>query len=245
MAYPWSRLGPSLLGLIVSIAGAASTAHAEVREHTKTVAGMTVRYKVVLPYMYDPAKEYPAILVFGGGPQTMTSINTTLSRNFQVEAEKRGYIVIAPAAPEGGLFFQDGDRIFPDFLKMVLADYRIRGGRFHVAGPSNGGIAALHVAAAHPQLFISATAFPGYLWQPTDAKLKAHSGVCVFMYVGEFDDYQWHGEMKREVDVLRAAGTVARYSEELGQPHRIETLAGTRARRLFEGFEQAEKGCRG
>ena len=101
------------------------------------------------------------------------------------------------------------------------------------------------MAAAHPQYFFSATAFPGYLWQPTDAKLKALSGICVFMYVGEFDDYQWHGEMKREVDVLRAGGTVARYTEEAGQPHRIETLAGSRARRLFEGFEQAERGCRG
>jgi hypothetical protein len=27
------------------------------------------------------------------------------------EAEKRGYIVIAPAAPDEGLFFQDGDRL--------------------------------------------------------------------------------------------------------------------------------------
>ena len=243
MAYPWSRRCSLLLGLLVSIAGIPSAAHAEVRELNKTVAGMLVRYKVVLPYMYDAAKEYPAILVFGGGPQTMTTVNTILSRNFQVEAEKRGYIVIAPAAPEGGLFFQDGDRIFPEFLKMMLADYKVRGGRFHVAGPSNGGIAALHVAAAHPRLFFSATAFPGYLWQPTDAKLKALSGICVFLYVGEFDDYQWHGEMKREVEVLRAAGTVARYSEEQGQPHRLETLAGTRARRLFEGFAQAEKGC--
>ena len=44
--------------------------HAELMEKTKKVAGTTVRYKVVLPTGYDPAKAYPAILAFGGGPQT-------------------------------------------------------------------------------------------------------------------------------------------------------------------------------
>ena len=33
-------------------------------------------------------------------------------------------------------------------------------------------------------------------------KLQAISKMCVFMYVGEFDEYRWHDEMKREVDVL-------------------------------------------
>ena len=60
------------------------------------------------------------------------------NRNFRAEAEKRGYIVIAPAAPDDQLFFEDGDRIFPEFLKMIQADYRIEHNRFHIAGPSNG-----------------------------------------------------------------------------------------------------------
>ena len=192
---------------------------------------------------YDPANTYPGVLVFGGGPQTMNSVDGTLTRNFRAEAEKRGYIVVAPAAPDGALFFEGGARIFPEFLKLLLAEYRIRGSKFHVAGPSNGGIAALHVAAANPQYFLSATAFPGYLWQPTPAKLEAMSKICVFMYVGEQDDYMWHGEMKREAEFLRSKGTLARYTVEKGQPHRIETLAGAAAGRLFDGFAEAEKGC--
>jgi hypothetical protein len=63
------------------------------------------------------------------------------------------------------------------------------------------------------------------------------------MYVGENDHYMWHDEMKREADFLRSKGTVARYTVEKGQPHRIETLAGTGASRLFDGFEEAKKGC--
>jgi poly(3-hydroxybutyrate) depolymerase len=219
-------------------------ARADLLEKTKKVAGTTVHYKVVLPGGYDPMKAYPAILAFGGGPQTMNTVDGILTRNFREEAEKRGYIVIAPAAPDGQLFFEDGARIFPEFLKTMLADYKIQDGKFHIAGPSNGGIAAFHVAAANPQYFLSVTAFPGYMWQPTTAKLQAIAGLCVFMYVGELDEYMWHGEMKQEGEYLRSKGTLARYTVEKGQPHRLDTLAGANAARLFDGFEQARKSCR-
>src|SRR5215510_5152364 len=144
---------------------------AELLEKTKKVSNTTVNYKVVLPDGYDAAKSYPGILALGGGPQTMNTVDNILNRNFRAEAEKRGYIVIAPAAPDGQLFFENGARVFPEFLKMILADYKIQDNKFHIAGPSNGGIAALHIAATHPQYFLSATAFPGYMWRPSTAKL--------------------------------------------------------------------------
>ena len=57
--------------------------------------------------------------------------------------------------------------------------------------------------------------------------------------------------MKWEAQFLRARGTVVHYSVEkeqphrieTDQPHRIETLAGANAGRLFDGFDEAEKGC--
>jgi polyhydroxybutyrate depolymerase len=231
------------VALAAALALGALPANASVQTLSKKVAGVTVQYKVVLPNGYDPAKAYPAILGFGGGPQTMNTVDGILSRNFQAESEKRGYIVVSPAAPDGDLYFEEGDRIFPDFLKMILADYKIEGGKFHIAGVSNGGISAMHIAAAYPQYFVSVTAFPGYLWEPSRAKLDRMSKLCVFMYVGENDEYMWHDEMKAEVAYLSAKGTVARYTVEKGQPHRLDTLAGANAKRLFEGFEEAKKGC--
>ena len=69
--------------------------------------------------------------------------------------------------------------------------------------------------------------------------------MCVFMYVGEIDEYMWHDEMKKEAEFLRSRGTVARYTVEKGQPHRLETLAGANAapsvrriRRDEEGLQQ-------
>jgi predicted esterase len=236
----WVLLAPAAAATVLFLI---QPLQAEVIEKSKKVGDTIVHYKTVLPNNYDPAKAYPAVLIMGGGPQTMNTVDTTLARNFRAEAEKRGYIIVGPAAPDDDLFFDEGDRIFPEFLKMILADYKIQDNKFHIAGPSNGGISALHVAAANPQYFLSVTAFPGYMWEPTDAKLQAISKMCVFMYVGEFDPYRWHAEMNREAEALRSKGTVARYSVEQGQPHRLETLAGDNAGRLFDGFAEAQKGC--
>jgi predicted esterase len=238
-----SKCIPLFFSAVAVVILAAQPLRAELLEKSKKVAGTTVQYKVVLPSGFDPAKTYPAILAFGGGPQTMNTVDNVLSRNLRPEAEKRGYIVIAPAAPDDQLFFEEGARIFPDFLKMILADYKIQDNKFHIAGPSNGGIAAFHVAAANPQYFSSVTAFPGYMWEPSLAKLQAISKMCVFMYVGENDQYMWHPEMKKEAEWLRSKGTVAHYTVEKGQPHRMETLAGASAGRLFDDFEETKKGC--
>jgi poly(3-hydroxybutyrate) depolymerase len=243
---PYARIRTRIPLAVIALAVTALTsppASAEVMEKSKSIAGVVVHYKVVLPAGYDAAKAYPAILAMGGGPQTMNTVDSVLTRNLRVEAERRGYIVVAPAAPGGELFFERGARIFPEFLNAILDDYKIVDRKFHVVGPSNGGIAAFHVAARNPNYFASITAFPGYMWEPTQAKLQAISKMCVFMYVGEDDEYRWHGEMKREADVLRSMGTVARYTVEKGQPHRLETLAGDGAKRLFDGFDETRKGC--
>ena len=234
---------PRLAAAVAVMLFAGQSVRAELIEKEKKVGGTTVHYKVVLPNGYDPAKAYPAILAFGGGPQTMDTVDRVLNGNLRAEAERRGYLVVAPAAPDDELFFEGGARIFPEFLKLILADYKIQNNKFHIAGPSNGGIAAMHVAALHPEYFLSVTAFPGYMWEPTAAKLQAISKMCVFLYVGENDPYMWHSEMKQEAEFLQSKGTVARYTVEKGQPHRMETLAGANASRLFDGFEETKKGC--
>ena len=56
---------------------------AELLEKSAKVGDTTVHYKVVLPDGYDPAKAYPAILAFGGGPQTMKTVDSVLDRNLR------------------------------------------------------------------------------------------------------------------------------------------------------------------
>ena len=232
------------LAALAAIALLSSDAmRAEVLTKTKKIGGTTVHYKVVLPNNYDPAKAYPGVLGFGGGPQTMNTVDSVIDRNFRDQAEKRGYIVVVPAAPNDQLFFEGGEKIFPEFLKQILADYKIEDNKFHIAGPSNGGIAAFHVASLNPQYFLSITAFPGHLWEPTPQHIQAISKMCVNMFVGELDPMGWQGLMKMQTDEFRAHGVDAHYTVEKGQPHRLETLAGANASRLFDLFEKAQHGC--
>ena len=79
----------SMCAVVLLCALTAAPARAELLDKSKQVGHVTVQYKVVLPTGYDAAKAYPGILVFGGGPQTMTTVDGTLTRNFRTEAEKR------------------------------------------------------------------------------------------------------------------------------------------------------------
>jgi poly(3-hydroxybutyrate) depolymerase len=221
------------------------TAKADVLDKTKNIGGTTVHYKVVLPNRYDAGKAYPGILAFGGGPQTMNTVDSIIDRNFRDQAEQRGYIVVAPAAPDDQLFFEGGERIFPEFLKQILADYKIQNNKFHIAGPSNGGITSFHIATLYPDYFLSITAFPGFLQDENAANIKAISKMCINMFVGEVDPMGWQNLMEKEASDFRAKGISAQYTVEKGQPHRLETLAGANASRLFDLFQQAQHGCGG
>jgi poly(3-hydroxybutyrate) depolymerase len=217
--------------------------HAEVLDKTAKIAGTTVHYKVVLPNGFDPAKAYPGVLAFAGGGQELRGVEGMLTRQFHEQAEKRGYIVVSPAAPDGQLFFQGGEKIFPEFLTRILADYKISGNKFHMAGRSNGGISAFHVAAKYPQYFVSLTGFPGFLEDASPARLKAISGMCIYMYVGELDS-GWREDMEQQSTLFRKQGMSVQFSVEKGQEHSIETLTGAGSARLFQGLDAAaRKAC--
>ena len=217
-------------------------AGAKVIDKDTTIAGLTVHYKVVLPAGYDPAKAYPAILAFPPGAQTMEMVMSTLVRNWAPEAQRRGYIVVIPAAPTPHLFSADGARVFPEFLDQLLADYKIRDGKFHIAGMSNGGISAFLIAALYPKYFLSVTGFPGYLRDATPERIDALAGLCINMHAGELDP-DWVQPMEEQAVAFRAKGFTVKMIVEKGQYHVISTLNGDGAVRLFKEIEAAPKGC--
>lgn len=229
------------LAIVMSMFFAASNAFAEVQSKTALIGKTVVHYKVILPNGFDPAKAYPAVLAFGGGTQTMETVDRAIQRNWK-EAESRGYIVILPAAPGDLLFFQGGDKIFPEFIVLMLASYKIQGNKFHAAGYSNGGTTAFLVAASYPQYFLSITAFPGYLLRYTDASLNSMSKLCIDMYVGELDSL-FRDRMRQQSEQFRELGMAVKFSVEKGQGHMLGTLSGAGAARLFNDFDESRRGC--
>src|SRR5438876_10115511 len=190
-----------LLAALSAILLIAGSAWAKVSDKTAEIAGMTVHYKIALPSNYDPAKTYPAILAFPPGSQDMDMMLTTLVQNWLPEYDKRDYIVVIPAAPLNRSFVGEGAKIFPEFLEQLLQEYKIRDNKFHVAGMSNGGRSAFHIAAMYPQYFLSVIGFPGYLPDATAERVAAVSKMCIYMHVGEFDT-GWFEPMQQQAPLF-------------------------------------------
>jgi predicted peptidase len=131
------------------------TSWAKVYDKKAEIAGMVVQYKVALPKDYDPNSAYPAVLAFPPGAQTLDMVLATMEQNWRMEGDRHGYIVVIPVAPLGRPFTAGGDKIFPEFIEMLLREYKIRDNKLHVAGVSNGGRSAFHIAAMYPRYFLS------------------------------------------------------------------------------------------
>ncbi len=182
----------------------ASAAHGEILERSATFAGTTVQYEVLLPPGFDAAKAHPLVLVFTGGAQSLAAARNTLEVDWQAEAEKRGYVVVSPAAPEGDLYFEGGDRVFPAFLDMLRKDYRIAG-KIHIAGHSNGGLSAFHLAAKYPAYFSTLTGYPGMLQDPQNQPPGPLRPLCIYMHVGGLDRF-WLSPMQDQMRQMRSEG---------------------------------------
>ena len=219
-----------------TLAFVAGPATAEILSKSGGFAGTEVEYKVLLPPDYDPAKPHPVVLVFTGGAQGIQAAENTLKADWQDEAEKRGYVVISPAAPDGELFFQEGDRVFPAFLDMIRKDYKVAG-KIHIAGHSNGGLSAFHIAAKYPQYFSTVTGYPGlYQDNPEADYPPALKGLCLYMHAGDRDP-DWRNAMQAQAKAMSAAGFRIKFTVEPNSTHRLNAPALGLSERLFDEIE--------
>lgn len=220
--------------LLFAIATAPAAAGAAGFTGIKLADGTPVQYAVALPDGFDAKKTYPAILALPPDRQGNRAVRAGLSRIWEAEAKRRGYIVISPVAPDKQLFFQGGERIFPEFLDRMLKMFPVQGEQFHLTGISNGGRSAFHIAQRHPKYFRSPTVLPGFPPPPVDPKnLAKLKNMKIQMYVGE-NDQGWRRRMVAAKAELDRLGVVARFEIMPGQGHRIQSLAGPNAKILFD-----------
>jgi poly(3-hydroxybutyrate) depolymerase len=222
-----------LVGTLAFFVGPAT---AEILSKSGEFARTTVEYKVLLPPGYDAAKSYPVVLVFTGGAQGIQAAEGTIRADWQAEAEQRGYVVISPGAPDGELFFQEGDRVFPAFLEMIRKDYKPTG-KIHIAGHSNGGLSAFHIAAKYPQYFSTVTGYPGLYQDNPEADYPAAlRGLCLFMHAGDMDP-EWRGAMEREAKAMSAEGFRVQFTVWPNSTHRLKAAELGLSKRLFDEIE--------
>jgi poly(3-hydroxybutyrate) depolymerase len=233
-----------IVAVAVLLMSMSSWLQAKAYDKAVEIDGTTVHYKIILPKSFDPAKSYPAVLAFPPGSQTMDMVLTTLMQNWLPEADRFGYIVVVPAAPNGRPFTGAGAQVFPEFIERLLHEYKIRDNKFHIAGMSNGGRSAFHIAAMYPQYFLSVTGLPGYLPDPTPERVAALSRMCIYMHVGELDT-GWVQQMEQQASMFRAKGYTVNFTIEKNEGHVMRTLAGEGSARLYKQMEEASHGCGG
>ena len=110
---------------------------------------------------------------------------------YAAEAQRLGWVVVSPAAPDGVRFFDGSETLLPGFVDWIETWVVPEGGAPHVIGPSNGGISSFRYAIANPDRAQSVVVFPGFPRGDADrAALGNIADIPVRLYAGETDT-QW------------------------------------------------------
>ena len=202
---------------------------------TMTLAdGTELTYAVALPAGYQADRSYSVVLALPPGGQERSMVTAGLNAYWEDEGTRRNYVVVSPAAPGGTLFFRGAERHLPAFMQRLAETYNVAGGKFHLAGVSNGGLSAFRVATTHPERFHSVTVVPGF--PPAEADLQAVDGlrgVKVNMFVGA-NDVGWLQPMQTARERLEGAGVDVYFEVVPGAGHIIQSLSGPNAGHIFD-----------
>jgi predicted peptidase len=197
--------------------------------------GTSLEYALFLPAGYDPERDYPVLLALPPGAQTREMVDAGMSGYWGHGPVDRDWIVISPAAPDGRLFFQGSELLIPEFLEEIASEYPPEGGKFHLAGISNGGISAFRLVVNQPEKFRSILVVPGFPKGEDFQKLKNLAGIPVAMFVGEFDS-SWREAMISTEQELSRLNIPATLEIVPGEGHVIQGLSGDRLFDLLESF---------
>lgn len=196
--------------------------------------GTPLTYGVVLPNGYDQNEVYPVLLAFPPGPQTRAMVAAGNSY-WGAEAQRRGWIVVSPVAPNGTLFFQGSEQYLPEFMERIEAIYPPEGGKFHLAGVSNGGISAFRIATMLPERFASLTAVPGFPQTTDFNQLDKLTDIPIALYAGE-NDTSWVEQMTATEAELQRLGGQVTFTVVPNEGHVIQSLTGAELYDLLDSY---------
>ena len=168
------------------------------------------------------AKNAPVVIFLPGGSGTAGGARSVWTRFFADRAEADRFVVVIPYVKEGDLLTDTGRMlvILNEVLRCTGADPQ----RVHLAGTSNGGLAAFALMSAHPEYFATLLGAPGAFPVPDPSKVKREvwagrlAGRPVFNGVGAMDG-EWNAEVMATHNALAAAGIESRFVEFPGQGH--------------------------
>lgn len=200
----------------------------------------TIRYTLTTPDGADLKEPLPVVIVFPPGQQNGQTEQIARSM-FNNECLKRGWVLVTPRPPEGTLFFQTpGGALYKALIADLDKTVVPEGGRYHVAGASNGGRSALNFALELPGRTASVAGFPGaWINAPAEAETTERlKGIPIRLWVGSDDSVEWLDATKAMDEfAARAKGAINVKTTVIpGQGHIIRSLT---AATIMDELEKA------
>lgn len=240
-----SRSRQFALGLVAFLLACASVTAApqqagrvDKRSYFFAEAKQDVEYRLYVPKSYDKEKASPLVVLLhglGSNPQQVIGYE-----GITAEAEKRGYIVVAPygynsrgwygSRGEGkaGAFF--GTKDDPDnlgelsqkdvmnVLDLVTKEFRIDENRVYLMGHSMGGAGTVHLAATFPERWAALAPLAPAL-DARISRLEAIKHLPVHMVMGDNDRMVSVVLVRKWVDAMKNLKMDYRYDEIAGGDH--------------------------
>ena len=189
-----------------------------------TIDDTPIDYVTVTPDGFEVGDTAPVLLAMPPGGQDLSLTESVTAGVYATEALARGWVVVSPAAPESGLYFEGSEELIPGFLDWMETWVSPEGDRPHLAGISNGGISSFRLVAEQPDAFASVLVFPGFARGDDDkAALADLADIPVRLFVGE-QDTNWVSSGQTTFDVLDEAGADVVLEIVPGEGHSIGTL---------------------
>lgn len=197
--------------------------------------GTRVQYVLVVPPGRAVGMPGKVLLTFPPGGQDLDLTQRLVAERWTAEAIARGWVVVSPAGTASGLWYDpEVSALVPALLDEVARSYPPEGGRFDLAGVSNGGLSAFAAAELSPQRYRSLVVFPGMPPDDDPAALAGLEGLGTAFFVGALDD-GWLEGSRTTANALTAMGNTVELHEIAGQGHILENLTGTQ---LFDAMER-------
>ncbi|MBE6217662.1 MAG: S9 family peptidase [Bacteroidales bacterium] len=144
--------------------------HRTEARYVKTVDGKDMLTWVLYPPQFDPAKEYPSILICLGGPQGTLSQGWSYRWNYRLMASQ-GYVVVLPNRRGTTAFGQEWtEQISGDYPGLNMQDYLAAAkelkaepyvGKMAACGASYGGYSVYYLCGTHNNTFDAFIAHAG------------------------------------------------------------------------------------
>lgn len=190
---------PRLLSLTAFLFGLMSTLQAA-EEKVFLNDGDAIKLYFFTP---EPSAEPPrlAILISGGSnDEYMAEVQYWIGK----EMVNRGWAIAVPISPKGGDYFVEETSVFPKLLEFITSSHNLHPSKPLLFGVSQGGSAALAIAAQNPTLYSGVIAAPGRLSKKT--VYDNLDEIPIYLRIGEKDTFHWHKQLPEIVNTLHAAG---------------------------------------